>query len=79
METTVFNEKYDYINNEPINQGGYGEIYSIIDKKVKTEYILKKIKKEKSPENELNTLLNNSIPNLLKLFSSLLIKVKYIL
>ena len=57
MKATVFNEKYDYINNE-LKKGGFGEIYSIIDKKVKTEYILKKIKKEKSFESELKTLLN---------------------
>ena len=57
METTVFNEKYDYIDNKPKNKGGFGEIYSIKDKKIQTEYILKKIKREKSFESELKTLL----------------------
>ena len=57
MKTTDFNEKYDYIDNKPRKKGGFGEIYDIIDKKVKTEYILKKIKKEKFFESELKTLL----------------------
>ena len=58
MKTTVFNEKYVYIDKKPKKEGGYGEIYSIKDKKVQTEYILKKIKKEKSFESELKTLLD---------------------
>ncbi len=58
MELTVFDEKYKYINNKPIDKGEFGEIYRIKDIKVKTEYILKKIKKKESFEIELNTLLD---------------------
>ena len=57
METTDFNKKYDYIDNKPKKKGIFSEIYSIKDKKVQTEYILKKIKREKSFESELKTLL----------------------
>ena len=67
---TAFEEKYEYINNDPINSGGYGNIYRICDKKVKTEYILKKLRKkdpndpnsngtsEKYFDNEINFLIN---------------------
>ena len=63
------NEKYEFIDNAPIKRGTYGDIYAIQDKKVKTEYILKQLRKEdpnnpeimgtdqKSFENEKNFLL----------------------
>ena len=67
---TTFNEKYEYIDIDPIKRGGFGDIYRIKDKKVKTEYILKKLRKEdpnnpdiegtdnETFENEKNFLLN---------------------
>ena len=69
MKTTTFNEKYEYIDNKPIIAGAYGQIYRIRDKKVKTEYVLKKLRKndpsnnitgtnEKTFVNELNFLIN---------------------
>ena len=42
----TFDEKYEYIENEPIAGGAYGFVYRIRDKKLKTEYILKKLRKE---------------------------------
>ena len=41
MKKITFNEKYEYINNEPINSGAYGFIYRIRDKELKNEYVLK--------------------------------------
>ena len=60
MKKTTFNEKYEYIDKKSnkvidkeidiekacIYEGGYGKIYRIRDKKVKTEFILKKLRKE---------------------------------
>ncbi len=40
---TTFDEKYEYIDNDPIRRGAFGDILRIRDKKVKTEYIIKKI------------------------------------
>ena len=42
----TFDKKYEYIENDPISSGGYGFIYRIRDRKVKTEYVLKKLRKE---------------------------------
>ena len=89
MIETTFNEKYEYIDNNTskpiidkdidkalINRGGFGYIYKIRDKKVKTEYILKKLIKEdknnpeirgtdeESFENEKNFLINVKGTNL---------------
>ncbi len=69
MQTTTFNEKYEYIEDEPITGGAFGQIYRIRDKKVKTEFVLKKIRKndpneniigtdQQTFENELNFLIN---------------------
>ena len=72
-------EKYDLIEEEPIKEGGFGQIYRIRDKKVKTEYILKKIKKEQnnskknfssnkiSFENEINFLKQVKGKNILQI------------
>ena len=68
MMNTTFKEKYVYLDNDPIKRGAFGDIYRIRDKKVNTEYILKKLVKEepnnpeilgtdkKSFENEKNFL-----------------------
>ena len=85
MKTTTFNEKYEYLDDEPINVSDYGQIYRIRDKKVKTEYILKKLRKEdindsnvflgtdeKTFENELNFLINvkgTNIVNIIDYYS----------
>ena len=67
---TTFDEKYEYIDNDPIKRGAFGDILRIRDKKVKTEYILKKLIKkdpnnqnikgtdQETFENELNFLIN---------------------
>ena len=41
-------EKYDYIDRNPINFGAHGLIYRIKDKKVQSEYILKKLVKREN-------------------------------
>ena len=74
----TFEEKYDYIGKDPISAGAFGQVYRIKDKKVKTEYILKKLKKcdsnnpeegtnEESFENELNFLLNVKGTNIINI------------
>ena len=35
MKKTTFIEKYEYIDDEPINSGAYGFIYRIRDKELK--------------------------------------------
>ena len=50
LESTI-KEKYDF-ENEPINIGEYGYTYIIRDKKVKTEYLLKKLLKKKIDNNK---------------------------
>ena len=40
----TFDEKYEYIENDPIRSGAYGHIYRIRDKKLKTQYVLKKLR-----------------------------------
>ena len=49
-----FNEKYEYVENKPISSGSFGNLYLIRDKKLRTEYVLKEIRKE-DPKN-LNVL-----------------------
>ena len=46
----IFSQKYEFINKDPIKKGAFGDIYRIRDKKVKTEYVLKKLRKE-DPKN----------------------------
>ena len=55
MKKNTFEEKYEYIENEPITSGGYGLIYRIRDKKVSTEYVLKKIRKNDPNANAIGT------------------------
>ena len=68
MKTNSFNEKYEYINDKPITKGSFGEIYKIRDKNTKTEFILKKIKKENSFKNELKFLLEIKGTNIINIF-----------
>ena len=56
MKKNTFEEKYEYIENEPITSGGYGLIYRIRDKKVSTEYVLKKIRKNDPNTNIIGTI-----------------------
>ena len=63
-----FSDKYELINNESINEGTFGEIYSIKDKRVKTEFILKKIKNEYYFNKEINSLLDVKGTNIVNIF-----------
>ena len=76
----AFEQKYEYIERDPIGSGSYGNIFRIKDKKVKTEYILKKLRKEapKNPnkrgttdeqtfKNEINFLINVKGTNLINI------------
>ena len=71
MSKAIIQQKYDYNEEEdPLSEGAFGKIFRIKDKKVKTEYVLKKIRKIvpdnlnvigtdfKSFENEINFLIN---------------------
>jgi len=51
MRSYIFKEKYEYIDNDLIKRGSFGDIYKIKDKNVKTEYILKKLIKEDPNKN----------------------------
>ncbi len=51
----VFEEKYEYVKHDPISNGSYGNIYRIRDKKVKTEYVLKKLRKDDPNRNIFGT------------------------
>ncbi len=77
-------EKYEFIDSNPITSGSFSKIYRIRDKKLKTEYILKKLRKEdpndpfnrgideKSLKNELDFLINvkgNNIINIIDYYS----------
>ena len=76
---TTFDEKYEYIDNDPIRRGAFGDILRIRDKKVKTEYVLKKLIKEdpnsknikgtdqETFENELNFLMSVKGTNILNI------------
>ena len=63
MKKTSFKEKYEYIDNDPISHGAYGCIYRIRDIKVKTEYVLKKIRKIDPNEPEIIGTDENSFNN----------------
>ena len=63
MKKTSFKEKYEYIDNDPISYGAYGFIYRIRDIKVKTEYVLKKIRKIDPNEPEIIGTDENSFNN----------------
>ena len=55
--SSVLNEKYEFIDKKASALGAFGEIYRIRDKKVKTEFVLKKLKK--SDPNNPNILGTN--------------------
>ena len=55
--SSVLNEKYEFIDKKARASGSFGEIYRIKDKKVKTEFVLKKLKK--SDPNNPNILGTN--------------------
>ena len=77
--SSAFNQKYEFIDTKPLISGGYGKIYRIKDKKVKTEYVLKKLTKsdpnnpeiagtkKEEFENEKNFLLNVKGTNILNI------------
>ena len=79
MKTNTFKEKYEYIDDDLIKRGAFGDVYKIKDKNVKTEYVLKKLIKEnpnnpnikgtdkKSFENELNFLINVKGTNIINI------------
>ena len=80
MLRNIIKEKYEFIDgDDPISFGAFGQIFRIRDKKVKTEYILKKlIKKDPknlmkngtdkiSFENEVNSLKNVKGKNILNI------------
>ncbi len=55
-EVKIFiQDKYEYIDHDPICAGSYGSIYRIRDKKVKTEYVLKKLRKDDPNRNIFGT------------------------
>ena len=70
MSKALIKQKYEFNEeDDPISSGTFGQVYKIIDKKVKTEYVLKKIRKIvpdnlnvigtdfESFENEINFLI----------------------
>ena len=75
----TFDEKYEYIDNDPISSGAYGHVYRIRDKKLKTEYVLKKLRKkdpndpdstgtdQQTFENEINFLINVKGTNIINI------------
>ena len=76
----AFEQKYEYIKHDPISNGAYGNIYHIRDRKVKTEYVLKKLRKEDPQKpnkrgttdentfkNEINFLINVKGTNLVNI------------
>ena len=78
MMNAIFNQKYKFIDINPIKRGAFGDIYKIRDKKVKTEYILKKLRKEdpnedikgtdeQTFEKEKNFLINVKGKNILNI------------
>ena len=54
MSEKKIKEKYEIDYEDPINIGEFGFIYIIKDKKVKTEYLLKKLLKKKNDNNKNN-------------------------
>ena len=46
MSKALIKQKYEFNEeDDPISSGTFGQVYKIRDKKVKTEYVLKKIRK----------------------------------
>ena len=74
-----FNEKYEYVDTKPISNGSFGNVYRIQDKILKTEYVLKELRKEdpndpsvvgtdeKSFKNEINFLVNVKGTNIINI------------
>ena len=90
----TFDKKYEYIENEPIAGGAYGFVYRIRDKKLKTEYVLKKLRKgdpndpdntgtdQQTFENEINFLINvkgTNIINIIDYYEDINDKYYYII
>ena len=75
----AFKEKYEYNENEDlINFGAYGQIFKIKDKKVNTEYVLKKLLKSAPNNQNIGTdveSFNNEIDNLKKLKGTNIINI----
>ena len=75
----TFDEKYEYIENEPIGGGAYGLVYRIRDRVLKTEYVLKKLRKkdpndpnskgtdQQTFENEINFLIDVKGTNIINI------------
>ena len=75
----TFEEKYEYIDIDPISSGAYGQVHRIRDKKLKTEYVLKKLRKgdpndpnnigtdQETFENEINFLINVKGTNIINI------------
>ena len=71
---TTFDKNYEYIETDPISNGAFGNVYRIRDRKVKTEYILKKLRKQepnatdpKMFENEIDFLINVKGTNIINI------------
>ena len=60
---TSFEEKYELIDKKPINISQYGKIYRIKDKKVKTEYVLKKLRKKDPKYSKIKSTDETSFKN----------------
>ena len=80
MSKALIKQKYEFNeDDDPISSGTFGQVYIIRDKKVKTEYILKKIRKIvpnnlnvigtdfESFENEINFLINVKGTNIINI------------
>ena len=79
MKEVTFDKKYEYIENEPIGGDAYKFIYRIRDRVLKTEYILKKLRKkdpndpnskgidQQTFENEINFLINVKGTNIINI------------
>ena len=75
----TFDKKYEYIDNDPISTGAYGLVYRIRDRVLKTEYVLKKLRKkdpndpnskgtdQQTFENEINFLINVIVTNIINI------------
>ena len=95
MSKDLIKQKYEFNEeDDPISSGTFGQVYKIKDKKVKTEYVLKKIRKIipnnskvigtdfESFENEINFLINvkgTNIVNIIDYYSNDKDKFYYII
>ena len=72
MSKIIIQQKYSFNDDEDlINSGSFGQVISIKDKKVKTEYVLKKIIKSKTElesfEKEIDFLINVKGTNIINI------------